>query len=315
MKHFNLFFLLLALITKAEISVATTEEDNGEVLRSTIHENRNHYVFGTKEANEESFDHWQKFYNALVELSELNNEESMDELAKVEGQKRSFLESVDFYVPDSKRDQYPLYLEGIWMQVACFDEAERTNLMKAYSGELRSPVAPHEEKLSYWKSVFNSGMSDASSVSISSGDEERSESALDAGAYIIHLGISDPLKLEKILYFSQKCHLQDYRTPLFTDSIEGWVHGPVVPSVYAHHRRKVCLKEGDLPGHTDKLSPKQKTSIEKTILKYGRYSPWQLREISHKEEAWLRARDSLSPYERGNVLIKIGDIVSSVSGK
>jgi len=312
MKYFKLFFLLLTLIVKAGFSIASTEED-GAVLRRTIHENRNHYVFGTEEKNMASFERWTSFYNALVELSELNNEESMKELEMVEYQKRSFLESIDFYVPDDKRDQYPLYIEGIWMQVACFDEAERTNLMKSYSGELRSPVTPNEEKLSYWKSIFNGGMSDASSVSASSDGEPKA--ALAVAAYIIELGILNALKLQKILYFSEKRHLEDYRIPLFHDPIEAWVFGPVVPSVYVYHRRKTLLSREDVPGEIDTLSAQQKVSIEATVLKYKDYSPWQLVELSHKEEAWLKARGSLGSYEHGSTLIKIEDIASSVHRK
>ncbi|HUZ03805.1 MAG TPA: type II toxin-antitoxin system antitoxin SocA domain-containing protein, partial [Acidobacteriaceae bacterium] len=37
------------------------------------------------------------------------------------------------------------------------------------------------------------------------------------------------LKLQKLLYYAQAWHLALYGSPLFSDSIEAWVHGPVVP--------------------------------------------------------------------------------------
>ena len=40
------------------------------------------------------------------------------------------------------------------------------------------------------------------------------------------------LKLLKLLYYAQGTFLALYGRPLFNESIEAWLHGPVVPDVY-----------------------------------------------------------------------------------
>ena len=39
------------------------------------------------------------------------------------------------------------------------------------------------------------------------------------------------LKLQKLVYYSQAWFLGIYQKPLFSDKIEAWVHGPVVPAL------------------------------------------------------------------------------------
>lgn len=40
------------------------------------------------------------------------------------------------------------------------------------------------------------------------------------------------LKLQKLLYYQQGYHLAAFGTPLFSEDVESWMYGPVVPSVY-----------------------------------------------------------------------------------
>lgn len=40
------------------------------------------------------------------------------------------------------------------------------------------------------------------------------------------------LKLQKLLYYQQGYHLAAFDTPLFDESVEAWIYGPVVPVVY-----------------------------------------------------------------------------------
>lgn len=60
--------------------------------------------------------------------------------------------------------------------------------------------------------------------------------------YIVYLGSLEPepdltnLKLQKLLYYAQAWHLVFRQEPLFTDRIEAWRHGPVVPSVFRQYR-------------------------------------------------------------------------------
>ena len=40
------------------------------------------------------------------------------------------------------------------------------------------------------------------------------------------------LKLQKLLYYQQGYHLAAFGTPLFSEDVEAWMYGPVVPTVY-----------------------------------------------------------------------------------
>lgn len=46
----------------------------------------------------------------------------------------------------------------------------------------------------------------------------------------------EPLKLQKLLYLSQGFSFAFYDEELFSDEIEAWVHGPVVPNVYREYK-------------------------------------------------------------------------------
>ncbi len=55
--------------------------------------------------------------------------------------------------------------------------------------------------------------------------------------YIMHLTYDDltNAKINLLLYFAQGYYLQRHRRPLFSDAIEAWGNGPVVPAVYAQY--------------------------------------------------------------------------------
>mgnify|MGYP001066953874 CR=1 FL=1 len=66
---------------------------------------------------------------------------------------------------------------------------------------------------------------------------ERVYAALDVAKYIVDKCTSDKqpisnLQLQKILYFLQKKYLVDEKRILFSDEIQAWQFGPVVPEVY-----------------------------------------------------------------------------------
>ena len=46
------------------------------------------------------------------------------------------------------------------------------------------------------------------------------------------------LRLQKLLYFAQGWYLARYGKPLFSDEIEAWTYGPVVPEVYQTYKAK-----------------------------------------------------------------------------
>lgn len=67
-------------------------------------------------------------------------------------------------------------------------------------------------------------------------------SAIDVARYF--LAQSDPdagdtmsnLKLQKLLYYAQGVTLALTEKPLFSDPLEAWLQGPVVPSVFRKYK-------------------------------------------------------------------------------
>lgn len=104
------------------------------------------------------------------------------------------------------------------------------------------------------------------------------------------------LKLQKLLYYAQGIHLAMYKTPLFSDEIEAWAHGPVVPSVYRSYKYPdsdtvhdpiVCDTDYDW-NSVDKPDAEFLAGIWN---EYGQYSAWKLRNMTHAEAPWKTVYD------------------------
>lgn len=59
--------------------------------------------------------------------------------------------------------------------------------------------------------------------------------------FLLDRGIRDgilvcPMKLQKLLYYTQGWHLAITDTPILNEQIECWPYGPVVPSIFHHFK-------------------------------------------------------------------------------
>lgn len=95
------------------------------------------------------------------------------------------------------------------------------------------------------------------------------------------------LKLQKLLYYAQGFHLAIFDTPLFTNDIQAWKHGPVVESLYHTYKDHGSggippLKEMD----TDIFSDEVIELLDEIHNMYGQYGAWKLRNMTHEEPPW-----------------------------
>lgn len=126
-------------------------------------------------------------------------------------------------------------------------------------------------------------------------------SALDISNFYIKKHVS-PLKLQKLLFYSQVWYYVKYKKILFKDDIESWILGPVVYNVWNAFR---FIRRGDII-NLNKVNPSISLNEEVTchldeIWKiYGRFTGLELVDLTHEESLWLDAR---------------GDISSNVSSK
>jgi uncharacterized phage-associated protein/DNA-binding XRE family transcriptional regulator len=123
--------------------------------------------------------------------------------------------------------------------------------------------------------------------------QEGTPSALDVAKYF--LAARDPddeitaLKLQKLLYYSQGYGLALLRHPVFTEPVLAWKNGPVVREVY-----NAYSGYGRNPIPSDPAFSKRSLDIETRELldhvyeKYGVYSAYKLRDMTHAEDPWAK---------------------------
>ncbi|MCX6719009.1 MAG: DUF4065 domain-containing protein [Candidatus Taylorbacteria bacterium] len=101
------------------------------------------------------------------------------------------------------------------------------------------------------------------------------------------------LKLQKILYFAQAYYLAKLGKALFSDPIEAWGYGPVIPTVYHLYKSK-----GSDPIISEKdqscISSEDKENIKKIWDTFGGYSASRLVDIAHAHTPWREANESSS---------------------
>ncbi|MBP0018741.1 MAG: SocA family protein [Cyanobacteria bacterium SBLK] len=118
-------------------------------------------------------------------------------------------------------------------------------------------------------------------------------SARDAAQYFLALAYDNNdsagelisnLKLQKLLYYAQGLHLALFDRPLFTESIESWTHGPVVPEIY-HEYKEYGSGSLPFPENFDysKFDDDLKEVLEEVYEVYGQFSAWKLRNLAHNE--------------------------------
>jgi len=113
-----------------------------------------------------------------------------------------------------------------------------------------------------------------------------------AAAIVERLGSVTAMQLEKLVYYCQCWHLARQRNPLFDEQIEAWRQGPVVPALYAQHRRRYKIDTWPR-GRGSALEADEMASVEWVIGKYGHFSPVELSRMTHNELPWLAARGTL----------------------
>ena len=115
-----------------------------------------------------------------------------------------------------------------------------------------------------------------------------------------------PLKMQKLVYFAYTTFLlyTKGKKGLFSEPIEAWPVGPVVPSLY-----RELKKYGSMPikvqNYVDITEEYLLQKYPNRIMSFlsgvyeacGRYSAFELVALTHQERGWIEARKGLSPNE------------------
>ena len=133
------------------------------------------------------------------------------------------------------------------------------------------------------------------------------------------------LKLQKLMYFAYGVHLSLFGEPLFSDEIQAWKYGPVIPSVYKEFQchgsnpigtnsRATILKDDDSgefeePPVINEFTEENKAkSLFIACASYGEKSAWDLVGMLHNGErsAWKKHHDE----NRRGIVIPDKDILA-----
>jgi uncharacterized phage-associated protein len=113
--------------------------------------------------------------------------------------------------------------------------------------------------------------------------------ALDIADYIIRSIEVDPLKLQKLLYYTQAVSLVKYDKLAFNDPIEAWDYGPVVKSIYNVYKK---FGFSSIPKTESELSDLDENTIncaDLVLEYYGTKSGPYLINETHSEAPWRDA--------------------------
>ena len=118
-----------------------------------------------------------------------------------------------------------------------------------------------------------------------------------------------PLALQKVLYYTQGFYYAFYKTFLFTEDCQAWVHGPVYKDIYFRYRDYKfdpieCNNEID-----DTIFASSEKAILESVVKHiCCYSGKVLEKFTHSETPWLTARGDLLETEPSDKVITKDDI-------
>jgi len=132
--------------------------------------------------------------------------------------------------------------------------------------------------------------------------------------YIIHRVLASGeslsnLKLQKLLYYVQAWHLVYEEKPLFVGNFQAWVHGPVSRRIYDRFSSTKTLYSDVTTDDVSEtfdvsvLVDSEKEHIDRVLSVYAKFSGYQLEEMTHREEPWVKAREGYDDFQRCEVII------------
>lgn len=138
--------------------------------------------------------------------------------------------------------------------------------------------------------------------------------AHDVAAYILKKrGPMSAMKVHKLVYYCQVWSLVWEDRPIFSDGIEAWVNGPVVPALYEKHKGEFQLTEWRA-GEIDNLNAQDKETINVVLEAYADKDAQYLSDLTHSELPWKEARIGLKSDERGKREITLASMMEYYSG-
>lgn len=130
-----------------------------------------------------------------------------------------------------------------------------------------------------------------------------------------------PKKLQKMIYYAYAWYLTiandpegQIRSKLFDNKIEAWVHGPVVPEIYAKYKTYGYNEIDKLDEH-ENFDYNTENILDQVFKVYSDFDGNELESITHQELPWINARNGAEPLESSRNEIKDKDIINCYSSR
>lgn len=121
--------------------------------------------------------------------------------------------------------------------------------------------------------------------------------------YIISSIPVDNLKLQKLMFYSQAVSLVQLGKVLFSDEIQAWPYGPVVPVIYHEYKTNGFAIINDELDSDFILDIDEMKSVDLVLGYYGDMSGTQLINETHSEAPWIDA------YKKGSGCVIEPDVI------
>lgn len=116
--------------------------------------------------------------------------------------------------------------------------------------------------------------------------------------YLLHFAqehgdLITPLKLQKLVFYADAWYMAlNEDKELIADRFEAWVHGPVSRDMYA---RFAGYKWQPITEHITKpdLHEHIKSHLDEVYDVFGRFTAYELEQMTHNEKPWILAREGL----------------------
>lgn len=98
------------------------------------------------------------------------------------------------------------------------------------------------------------------------------------------------LKLQKLVYYAQGLYLALFGKDLFSDDVEAWQYGPVVPELYHLYKEN---GSGGIPANAEfnqnTIDGDTREFLDEVYSVFGQFSAIRLMELSHSDACWVEA--------------------------
>ncbi len=131
----------------------------------------------------------------------------------------------------------------------------------------------------------------------------------DVAKWFLCKGKMTHKKLQKLCYYAQAWHYTLLGEKLFSDEIEAWVHGPVIPSLYWIYENcgwRDIDQEKDVV--LPEIPPKTQEVLDAVWNTYKDLNGDQLETLTHREDPWKKARGNLQPLSICHNAISLEDM-------